>query len=181
MDEFISQTGGQEVKEGHEERDLSIRGIIMSAVGLAVCGFLAFILMKVFLVFLPGMVARIFPQPELTPVEKQLLEQREPQAPPAEAGRVEISPRREDEEVRLQRTFPTPRLQYDDVLELNTFRVSEDKWLSSAGKDADGNVHVPVEDAMQAIAEHGLPAVSGAFVAPSLPTAVPMVPATERK
>ncbi len=181
MDEFIPQTGGLEVKEGHEESDLSVRGIIMSAIMFAIAGFLSFLLMRGFLVVLAKMEPKLFPQPELTAAQKQLIEEREPKPVlrPEEGERV--SPRRADEEVRLQRTFPTPRLQYDDERDMTTFRKSEDAWLESSGKDAAGNIHVPVEDAMKAIVDHGLPAVSGPFVPPTLPTAVPMVPAQPRK
>jgi hypothetical protein len=183
MDEFTPQTGGAEVKEGHEGSDLNIRGIILSAVGLAVAGFLSFVLMKGFLALLVWADPKIFPQPPLTASQEVLLEQREarPAPQPGEAQRAPMASDRAEEEARLQRTFPVPRLQYDDVRELNMFRTSEDQWLDSSGKDAAGNVHVPVEDAMKAIADHGLPAVSGPFVPPTLPTAVPMVPASERK
>jgi hypothetical protein len=34
---------------------------------------------------------------------------------------------------------------------------------------------------MKAVVDHGLPPVNGAFVPPTLPTAVPMVPAQQRK
>jgi hypothetical protein len=179
MDEFTSQTGGMEVKEGHEESDLSVRGIITSAIVLALAGFLSFALMKALLVWvLPPVDAYLFPQRELTAAQKQLLEQREG---PREEKEREKAPDRGDEEARLQRTFPTPRLQYDDERDMSMFRDSEDAWLKSAGKDAAGNVHVPVDDAMKAIVDHGLPAVSGSFAPPTLPTAVPMVPAPQRK
>lgn len=177
MDDFTPQTGGLEVKQGHEESDLSIRGIIISAVVLALAGFLSFGVIKAFLVWgLPPIEARLFPERQLTASQKQLLEEREPKL--KEPGRA---PDRGDEEARLQRTFPVPRLQYDDVRELDMFRDSEDQWLASSGQDAAGNAHVPVNQAMNAIVEHGLPAVSGSFVPPTLPTAVPMVPATQKK
>jgi hypothetical protein len=183
MDEFTPQTGGLEVREGHEESDLSVRGIIISAIVLAVAGFLSFLLMKGFMVVLAKAEPRLFPQPELTAVQRQLVEEREARPAPGveERERVARAPDRGDEEARLQRTFPTPRLQYDDERDMEMFRASEEKWLESSGKDAAGNVRVPVADAMKAIVDHGLPAVSGSFVPPTLPTAVPMVPASPRK
>ena len=183
MDDFTPQTGGREVKEGHEESDLSVPGIVKSAAALAVAGFASFLLMKFFLSFLMWADPKVFPQPPLTAAQKQLLEQREarPAPSPGEPQRLPSGPEREKEEARLKRTFPVPRLQWDDERDMNMFRNSEDAWLESAGKDVAGNIHVPVENAMQAIVDHGLPAVSGTFVPPTLPTAVPMVPAPQHK
>lgn len=181
MDEFIPQSRGLEVREGHEESDLSVRGIVMSAIALAVAGFLSFGLMRGFLVVLERVEPKIFPQAELTASQKQLIQEREPgaQRKPEEADR--LAPGRADEEVRLERTFVTPRLQEDDVRDMTMFRESEDSWLGSSGVDRAGNPHVSVEDAMKAVVDHGLPPVSGAFVPPTLPTAVPMVPAQQHK
>jgi hypothetical protein len=181
MDKFIPQSSGLEVREGHEESDLSVRGIVMSAIALAVAGFMSFGLMRGFLVVLEKVEPKIFPQAELTASQKQLIQEREPKPrlKPEEGDR--LAPGREDEEVRLERTFVTPRLQQDDVRDMTMFRESEDSWLASSGVDTAGNPHVAVEDAMKAIVDHGLPQVSGGFAPPTLPTAVPMVPAQQRK
>jgi hypothetical protein len=181
MDDFIPQTGGLEVSEGHEESDLSVRGIIISAIVLVIAGFMSFLLMKGFMVVLARLEPKLFPEQEMTASQKQLVQEREPQPrlQPEEGDR--LAPGRADEEVRLERTFPTPRLQYDDEQDMTMFRGSEDAWLDSSGADKAGNPHVPVDAAMKAIADHGLPAVSGTFVPPTLPTAVPMVPAQPRK
>jgi hypothetical protein len=80
-------------------------------------------------------------------------------------------------EEHLQRTFPGPRLQYDDVYDLNLFRSSEDRWLASAGKNPDGSVHIPIDQAMNLLVQRGLPKVPEPYIPPMLPTAVPMVPA----
>lgn len=182
MDDFIPQTGGAEVREGHEESDLSVRGIIWSAVVLVIAGFMSFLLMKGFLAWvLPPLNAWAFPQPELTASQKLLVEEREPTTAVQQPERDRVAPGRAEEEARLERTFVTPRLQYDDEREMTMFRVSEDAWLDSSGTDKEGNARVPVEDAMKAIVNHGLPPVSGTFVPPTLPTAVPMVPAQQRK
>lgn len=181
MDEFTPQSPGLEVREGHEESDLSIRGLIISAIALAVAGLMSFVLMKGFLVVLERFEPKIFPQAELTPAQKQLIESREPK-PRTEPEQLDrIAPGREDEEVRIERTFVTPRLQYDDEREMTLYRESEDLWLETSGVDKAGNSRVPVEDAMKAIVGHGLPPVSGSFAPPTLPTAVPMVPAPQRK
>jgi len=181
MDEFIPQSPGLEVREGHEESDLSVRGLVVSAIVLAMAGFMSFLLMRGFLVVLERVEPKIFPQQELTASQKQLIQEREPKPRLAPEEGDRLAPGREDEEVRLERTFPTPRLQQDDEREMTMFRESEDGWLASSGVDRAGNPHVPVEDAMKAIVDRGLPGVSGTFAPPTLPTAVPMVPAQQRK
>jgi len=189
-DTFVPQSAGGHVTEGHEESDLSIRGIVTSAVVLAVCGFSSFVLMALFLKVLPWAQTQMFgPPAPLTPVQQQLEQER--RAPVKE---VEVEGRPEwyasessavgrgRMETHLNRTFPDPRLQYDDVRDMQTFLTSEEAWLGSTGKDAQGNVHISIDSAMDLIAKRGLPPVSGPFVAPTLPPAVPLVPApTGRK
>jgi hypothetical protein len=46
---------------------------------------------------------------------------------------------------------------------MGIFRGSEDQWLSSTGKDAEGNIHIPINRAMDILAKQGLPPVSGPF------------------
>jgi hypothetical protein len=84
-------------------------------------------------------------------------------------------------EAHLKQTFPGPRLQYNDEFDMKIFRSSEDEWLTSTGKDANGNIHIPVDQAIDLLAQRGLPAVSGPWQPPTLPTAVPMVPAQTAK
>jgi hypothetical protein len=56
-------------------------------------------------------------------------------------------------------TFPEPRLQPDEVRDMDLFRQSQDKRLHSYGKvDASGQtIHIPIERAMEIVAERGLP------------------------
>jgi hypothetical protein len=63
----------------------------------------------------------------------------------------------------LSRTIKAPRLQYDDEHDMQLFRGSEEQWLSSTGKSADGNIHIPVSRAMEILAQRGLPQVNGPF------------------
>jgi hypothetical protein len=186
-DSFVSQSAGGHVREGHEETDLSVKGIAISGAVLAICGFLSFALMAVFLHYLPGIQARVFgPPPQLTPVQQQLQDERKAPAPQKEVdteGRPEwyaptaSAVARGQMEAHLDKTFPTPRLQYDDVRDMRIFLVSEEEWLASAGKDAQGNVHISIDSAMDSIAKNGMPPVSGPFVPPTLLPAVPLIPA----
>jgi hypothetical protein len=180
-DQFVPQSGGLQVREGHEESDLSVKGIVTFLICLALGGVLTFIAAKVMLKDWPvlGLAfweTKLFGEPRpLTPAEQQLRNERAIAAPPATpAEGQEI--RAEDEE-HLSRTFPPPRLQYDDALEMQTFRGDEDEWLKSSGKTAAGNIHIPIEQAKDMLVKQGLGKISEPFEPPTLPTAVPMVPA----
>lgn len=185
MDNFVPQTGGGHVGAGHDESDLSVRGIITFGILLAVGGVLAFVLMKGFLssdwpLSLPWFEAKLFPQQPLTPAQQLLQQHREAPGKAVneeEAATRPEAPGRGDEERRLQRTFPVPRLQYDDTREMSNFRGSEEQWLASTWKDREGNIHISIDQAKKLLVERGLPQVSGPFVPPTLPTAAPMVPA----
>jgi hypothetical protein len=89
---------------------------------------------------------------------------------PDTSGRAEI-------EEHLRRTIPSPRLQYDDTHDMDIFKTSEDEWLNSAGKAQDGGVRIPISQAMDMLAQLGLPAVSGEFSAagPQMPAPLPTV------
>lgn len=174
-DKFETQSGGVHLKEGHEESDISVRGIILSGVFLAVGGILSFLLVL-------GMIKWVLEpweksqETKLTPMEQQLQKQRE--EPKEGLGKVE--PTSEGElkpppdwygrgkiEDHLRRTFmtkQTPLLQYNDEHDMAIFVGSEEQWLASAGKDAYGNIHIPINRAMDVLAQRGLPQVSGPFL-----------------
>jgi hypothetical protein len=60
---------------------------------------------------------------------------------------------------RLVSRFPQPRLQVDDVRDMNEFRGDENRRLNNyvwLDKNA-GRVSIPIERAMQIVAERGLP------------------------
>jgi hypothetical protein len=190
MDNFHPQSAGGHVKEGHDDRDLSVRAIIISGIALGAAGVAAFLLVLGFYWGLQKWDKEH--QPAMTTMENQLRDEREPMAEtaartPVPEGQEEgVKPApdwygRGKMEEHLDRTFPDPRLQYDDEYDMTLFRSSEDKWLSSTGKDPDGTVHIPVDQAMQLLVQRGLPQVSGPFAPNNLPTAVPMVPAGPSK
>jgi hypothetical protein len=58
-----------------------------------------------------------------------------------------------------ERTFPAPRLQSDDVADMNKFRAYEEQVLNSYGwsDQKAGVAHIPIEQAMQSLAKLGLP------------------------
>jgi hypothetical protein len=169
MDKFETQSGGH-IKEGHEESDLSIRGIALFGLFLAVGGILAFVLM-IGMIHLMEKWERDH-EAKLTPVEQELQREREEpreglgKAVPATEGEVKPAPDwygRGKMEEHLSRTIKAPRLQYDDEHDMAIFRGSEDQWLHSTGKTPEGNIHIPIDRAIEILAQRGLPPVSGPF------------------
>ena len=76
-----------------------------------------------------------------------------------------------DVQVQQIQRFPEPRLEDNERTELNGFRYSEEEELNSYGwvdKNA-GIAHIPIEQAMQSIAQKGLPTTPQAGVAPFSP------------
>jgi hypothetical protein len=60
---------------------------------------------------------------------------------------------------RINQTFPEPRLENDERNELTDFRLREEERLNSYGwvDQQAGVEHIPIERAMQLVAERGLP------------------------
>jgi hypothetical protein len=168
-DKFETQSGGH-IKEGHQESDISVKGVVWSGVVLAVGGIIAFVLM-IFMIHGLETYEKNH-EAKMTPMEQQLHDQREEpreglgKAVPANEGEVKPTPDwygRGKMEDHLSRTIKTPRLQYDDEHDMQIFRGSEEQWLKSTGKSSDGNIHIPVSRAMEILAQRGLPQVSGPF------------------
>lgn len=94
---------------------------------------------------------------------------------------VEVSPlakpQRAPEAAVLQNTpspnlerIPQPRLQTDDTTDMRAFLSQEEILLKAKPwKDQQGNIHLPVEDAMKLIAQRGLPTRSGPAAQPDYP------------
>jgi hypothetical protein len=166
---FETQSGGH-IKEGHQESDVSVRGVVLSGVILAVGAALAFVLMLAMIRFMEKWEKDH--EAKLTPMEQQLQKEREPlkeglgKVVPTSEGEVKPAPDwygRGKMDEHLSRTIKSPRLQYDDEHDMGIFRGSEEKWLSSTGKSPDGSIHIPINRAMEILSQRGLPQVSGPF------------------
>jgi hypothetical protein len=72
-------------------------------------------------------------------------------------------------------TFPQPRLQTDDVVDMRTLLEQEHAKLypKEAFVDQGGTVHLPIDQAMKLIVERGLPVKPAGAVAPVAAKAVP--------
>jgi hypothetical protein len=167
---FEPQSGGH-VKEGHEGTDISVRGIVLSAIFLVVSAFLAFVLMIAMIWWMEKWERNH--EAKLTPMEQQLQKQRE--MPREGLGKVEPTYKGELKpppdyygrgqiEDHLSRTFKAPILQYNDEHDMAIFVDSEEDWLSNTGKDRNGNIHIPINRAIDLLAQRGLPQVSGSFL-----------------
>jgi hypothetical protein len=95
-----------------------------------------------------------------SPVQQQLYEQRGELA--GKDGQPDWYKRAVDEKV-LEKTFATPRLQYDDASDMGSFYKAEKDWLDSAGKSPDGSIHIPISQAIDELSQKGLPPVNGTF------------------
>jgi hypothetical protein len=168
-EKFETQIGGH-TKEGHQESDISVKGVVWSGIVLAFGGIIAFALMI-------GMIHGLEAyernhEAKLTPMEKELQQERETpkeglgKVVPTSEGEIKPAPDwygRGKMDEHLSRTIKTPRLQYDDEHDMQIFRGSEERWLSSTGKLPDGSIHIPINRAMEILAQRGLPQVSGPF------------------
>jgi hypothetical protein len=179
-DNYIPQTTGEHVRPGHEEADFSIRGIVLFVVVLVLSAVLTYIA--------AGGLLRGFEwwakshEAPATPVQQELNNQRT--ATNGKAQGIKPQPdwySRAVDEKAIERTFPTPRLQYDDVADMDYFRDSELRRLESTGKDPDGSIHIPVNRAIDLLAQRGLPGVSGAFSEPPLGNLTAVAEAAQRR
>ncbi len=166
---FETQSGGH-IKEGHQESDISVKGVVWSGIALAVGGMMAFVLMVGLIHGLEAYERNH--EAKLTPMEKELQQERETpkeglgKVIPTKEGEIKPAPDwygRGKMDEHLSRTIRAPRLQYDDEHDLQIFRGSEERWLSSTGKLPDGSIHIPINRAMEILAQRGLPQVSGPF------------------
>lgn len=164
MDKYQPQTSGMVVKEGHRELDFNLRGIVLFIVILVLSAILTFLA--------AGGLLRLFEWGERkyvdvkpTPVQKQLSDERGGEPIKKEGGVKPPSDwySRATDEATINRTFATPRLQYDDVADMNMYRSSENARLNNTGKDADGTIHIPISQAIDILSKEGLPAVNGTF------------------
>lgn len=120
----------------YDRTDLSAKGIIGFLIGLAVTVLLIGVISWGMYYFFSG--GRIYPQPSA-----------------AETATPASSIPKGNPELR----FPAPTLQPDPAAELNKFRSGEEERLNSYGwvDQKAGVVHIPIERAIDLVAQRGLP------------------------
>jgi hypothetical protein len=147
------------MNEHHEEMqfersDLSPTAIIAFLIGLAVFGVLVHFVIA-------GML-RYMDRTEQ--VRQTKLGPAMPSLRPTQPDTRSVKPQDIDQ-------FPEPRLEGNERIEINSFRLNEEKLLHSYGyvDQQRGVVRIPIERAMQLIAERGLPTRPQAGAAPPSP------------
>ncbi len=122
-----------------EREDLSAKGVFSFLIGLAaVCVLVYFILRGMYAYLDAYQKAH---QPPQSPLVKT-----------TEADTRTVAP----EDITK---FPQPRLERNERLEINDFRLQEEKTLNSYGwvDEKAGVVRIPIERAMQLVEQRGLP------------------------
>lgn len=124
---------------GYEHQDLGARGVFAFLISLAIGGVLVFLVVWGMYKFLDyRQRAR---QPQLNPLVNQV------------ESDTRIVP---EDEIKK---FPQPSLESDERTEINKFRLTEEQKLNSYGwvDEKNGVVRIPIERAMQLVAQRGLP------------------------
>ncbi|MGH9497773.1 MAG: hypothetical protein ACRD3L_01385 [Terriglobales bacterium] len=139
---------------GFETQDLRSKTIIGFFVALAAVCVLVFLLLRGLYGFLDADVRAH--QPSLGPL-----------APPASADTRDLN--KSEVKTEIQKVFPNPRLEEDERGELKTVLLDQEQKLNSYGwvDEKAGVARIPIERAMQLVAERGLPTTPKAGIAPA--------------
>lgn len=83
---------------------------------------------------------------------------------------------------KILQQFPEPRLEGDERTEINDFRYQQDETLGSYGwvDQSGGVVRIPIDRAMQLIAQRGLPTIPQSGAAPVAADKAPAAPAAKK-
>ncbi|HEX4424230.1 MAG TPA: hypothetical protein VH079_02450 [Terriglobales bacterium] len=129
--------------QGFEKRDLSAGGLYGFFAGLIVCTGIVFAIMLGVYHFMDSYEKSH--EPPMSPMAKTEADTRESDTPAVTK--------------QMEKTFPLPRLETDERTEIRDFRLKEEQQLHSYGwvDQSAGSVHIPIDQAMQLIAERGLP------------------------
>jgi hypothetical protein len=146
---MIEETKHGNAEEGYERQDLTAQGVFAFLISLAVGGVLVYFVVWGLYDFMDA--RQRSHQPEQSPLVKQV-----------ETDTRIVSP----EEISK---FPQPRLERNERVEIKDFRLKEEQTLSSYGwvDEKAGVVHIPIERAMQLLAQRGLPTTSKTGTIPS--------------
>jgi hypothetical protein len=131
----------------YDRTDLSARGVLLFLLGLLVAGI--FIELVIWGMFRFLSHSTLFVQGNPSPMVQAM------KAAPEKAPGVDLQ---NNTGVDTQ-VFPTPRLQTNDVADVKNMLDEEKKILypEQPFEDSAGNVHIPIDQAMQLIVERGLP------------------------
>jgi len=135
----------------YERRDVGIAGVLYFLVGLAVAGVIVhFVVSGLFSYLQANSDAQQTPVSPL--VTSSVKDTRH--LPPEYKG---------DYQEYLQKNFPSPQLEIDERTELNKDRLREEQTLNTYDwiDQKAGTVRIPIDRAMDLIAQRGLPSRAG--------------------
>lgn len=139
------QIDEQHPETGFEHEDWNARTVFYFLGGLAVAILLVYFLLRGMYAFLDARTQAM--QPPQNPLVAG------PSGPQARS--------QPDAEVlsQINSTFPQPRLEENERQQINDFRMNEEETLNSYGwvDKPGGAVRIPIERAMQIVAQRGLP------------------------
>jgi len=140
---------GHNPEPGFEREDLTAKPILLFFLGLTVGCLLVALILRGLYSYLEGYENRQQPTPN--PLVQQTT-----------ADTREVAP------TDIEK-FPQPRLESNERLEINDFRMQEEKTLNSYGwvDQPGGVIHIPIDRAMQLLAQRGLPTRPQTGTAPS--------------
>lgn len=144
-------------RPGYETTDVNVGGVVVFLAGLS-----GFLLIFFLFCFVMGKVINDAFLKEDGPADKWHVLQSKI-APPSAGGRREnlaSNPAMQQRELQqLTNVFPTPRLQMDDGnQDLADLHAREDLLLENYSSD-NGTTRIPIERAMELIAQRGLPVI----------------------
>ena len=161
--DFLSSHGPKEVdaSSGYEQTDIKVTGIIVFLTSLAI-----FVAVSGVLTYGIGKLINARMNKEDGPNSKWTKT-----ADVRELGNMPSSPELQNKIAEITKTFPTPRVQTDDgnqdVADLHQreeLLLDHYTWVDQPG----GKVRIPIERAMELIAQRGLPVAPAAALAPLL-------------
>ena len=128
---------------GFERRDIGAAGVLYFLLGLAVCGLIVHFVMT-------GLYSYL---------EKRSETEQAPVSPLVKNAPEDTRHLSVDYRDYLKQNFPSPQLEIDERTQLNKIRLNEEETLASYGyiDQKAGIVRIPIERAMDLIAERGLP------------------------
>jgi hypothetical protein len=136
----------------YERRDVGIAGVLYFLAGLAFAGLIVHFVVT-------GLFSQLQKQSEAQQTPVSPLVTNAPQdtrhLPPEYRGNYEEY---------LRKNFPSPQLEIDERTELNNDRLREEQTLNTYGwvDQKAGTVRIPIDRAMDLIAQRGLPTRAGA-------------------
>lgn len=150
-----------DASQGFERTDASVTGIVVFLVALA-----TFAAVTGLLCYGIGKVINAHMNEEDGPNSKwtKTVDVRQ-------LGNLPSSPELQNKVAELTQTFPTPRLQTDDgAQDITDLHAREDLLLSNYTwvDESKGTVRIPIDRAMELIAQHGLPVAPPAQVQPEM-------------